>query len=144
MLDPSLISDAIDFTLSSNCHILPNVDGWAHQLYINGKFNGNYNISHHNEEMKLRSALAANVIAGNCRLRTRQEQRMINDPRLILDFANGQYDRCYVKLNVEGWSNQLYINGKFSGNYHKVTEERKLRSRLVGEILNGTCRFDPL
>lgn len=61
--NPYLIEDFIRGA-SRNCYVLPSVSGWAHQIYINGVFSGNY---HHVSELhRLRQDLVAYVVNGVC------------------------------------------------------------------------------
>jgi hypothetical protein len=144
MFSPNLIQDAIDYTLARNCHVLPRVDGWANQLYINGVFKGNYNASTPTDQAKLKAALANGIVTGQCQERSYEEKRLLQDPYLIQAFANFQYRGCHVRLNVDGWANQVYVANQFKGNYNRTTEVKKLQSALVALVVNGTCRFDPM
>jgi glutaredoxin-related protein len=142
--DPSLINEAIDYSLSRNCHVLPRVSGWANQLYVDGQFAGNFDANNQSEQMKLRATLAQHLSSGKCIGRSFQERDLLRNPRLIQDFANFQYRGCHVKLNVSGWSNQLYVGNQFSGNFDKNTEVKKLQKTLVELIMNRTCLYDPM
>jgi hypothetical protein len=139
-----LIQEAIDHQLSSNCHVLPNVSGWANQLFVNGIHAGNFDASKIEEQSKLRATIADKIQSGACLERSYDEIRLLQDPRLIQDFANFQYRNCHVKLNVSGWANQLFIRNQFKGNYDRNTEVQKLKSALVELVMNGTCSYDPI
>lgn len=139
-----LVQEAIDFQLSRNCHVVPRVSGWAHQLMIDGQFSGNFDVNSQSEQMKLKAALADNIVSGRCQERSYEEIRLLQDPYLIQDFANFQYRGCHVKLNVSGWANQLYVGSLHKGNFDKNSEVKKLQSALVALVIQGTCRFDPM
>lgn len=136
---PTLIQEAVDRTLSRNCYVKPKVEGWADQLYVNGQFSGNYS-SNYYDQMKLRAALASGLDSGTCIRRTYEELQIMNNPYLIQDFIEHRYRNCYVLPNVSGWANQLYVNGQFSGNFHKNTEVTQLKVVLAEKVMNGTCR----
>jgi glutaredoxin-related protein len=142
--DPNLINDAVDYSLSRNCYVLPNVSGWANQLYVDGQFVGNFDARNENEQMKLRSSLASYLVSGKCVGRSNQERQLLHNPHLIQDFANYQYRGCYVKLGVSGWANQLYVNGQFNGNFDQNSEVQKLQKTLVDLVMNRTCVYDPM
>lgn len=138
---PQIVSDAANGYLNG-CTVKLNVDGWANQLYVNGVFSGNFRNG--TEDMKLARALTDYQYSGRCQYRSQYEINLINDPYLIENFINFQYQNCYVKPNVDGWANQIYIGNRFSGNYHNVTEVMKLRSDLVNYIISGTCVYSPI
>lgn len=126
------------------CYVLPYVSGWAHQIYVNGKFGGNFNISNSTELSGLKSRLASYIDTGACQFKSQRTIRLMNSPELVRDFVNRDYKGCHVKLNVSGWANQIYVNGVFGGNFHKSTEVQKLRSRLADLVETGKCIYDPI
>lgn len=141
---PTLIQEAIDYQLARNCHVLPRVSGWAHQLVVDGQFSGNFDVNSQSEQMKLKATLADMMTSGRCQARSYEEIRLLQDPYLIQDFANFQYRGCHVKLNVSGWANQLYVGNTFRGNFDRNSEVKKLQNALVDLVIKGTCRFDPM
>ncbi len=144
MFMPSLLDEAMDYTLSRNCYVLPEVSGWANQLYVNEKFAGNFDVNNENEQIKLKATLAQLLMEGQCQRRSRQEMNLLNDPYLISDFANYHFRGCLVKLNVSGWANQVFVGNTFKGNFNAQTEVSKLKNYLVALVLNGTCVSSPL
>lgn len=128
------------------CYIKENVDGWADQLYVNGYFKGNFSTSDRTAEVELRSMLADYITNRTCKLKSRDVLEIMNSPYLLEDMARRQYRNCYVNLNVDGWATQLYINGYFKGNYKlsDAGEKSKLLSTITDNIVNGTCKFDPI
>ncbi len=143
LFSPDLINQYINHEIKG-CYVIPKVSGWAHQIYIKGKFAGNFNISNENELSGLKSRLAAYIDNGSCEFKSYETIRLMNSPELLYDFANHNFKGCHVELNVSGWANQIYINGSFSGNYHKSTEVQKFRSRLADLVESGRCIYDPI
>jgi len=135
---PQIVSDAANGYIR-NCFVKLNVDGWANQIYVDGIFSGNFQSG--TQDWALANALNDYIYNGRCQYRDQYELSLITDPYLIENFANNQYQNCYVKQNVDGWANQIYIGGRFSGNYHNVNDVMKLREALVNYILNGTCVY---
>lgn len=136
-----LLELAINYSLRG-CHVVPRVSGWANQLYVGGVFSGNFEVGSQDNELRRRIRDLQN--RGQCLMKDAQSLRLLQDPYLIQDFANYQYRNCYVKLNVSGWANQLYIRGVFSGNFDKNSEVKKLQAALVDRIMDGTCQYDPM
>lgn len=94
--------------------------------------------------MKLRSVLATHLMSGKCSSRSNYERQLLQNPRLIQDFANYQYRGCYVKLNVSGWANQLYVGNQFQRNFDKNSELQKLQKTLIDLVIHRSCVFDPM
>jgi hypothetical protein len=122
------------------CHVLPLVDGWANQLYVNGKFVGNFRSG--SDDLKLSRAIREYRLQGKCTLKSRRQLNYLFDPSLIRDAReNTLSSNCYVKPQVDGWADQLFVDGKFVGNFHPRNEEMKLRSAIAGYIDRGVCRL---
>lgn len=138
---PPLVQDAAD-GLINGCTVKLNVSGWANQIYVDDQFAGNF--QNGSEDLHLARTIDNYIYSGRCSYKSAYEINLIRSPYLVQDFVDHQYRNCYVKLNVSGWANQIYINGNFSGNYDSRTEEMKLRSALVNYIMNGTCQYAPI
>ncbi len=140
---PQIIQDAEDGALKS-CFVVPNIadnDGNVfNQLYLNGTFAGNFDIYSSFDTQKLADQLNAYLADGTCANRSQDELNMIYDSNLLNAFTDQSASNCYTILGVDGWANQLYINGQFSGNY-KDSELKKLQMTLVDNIVNGTCTY---
>lgn len=134
-----IVDQAAAFALNG-CYVIKNVDGWAHQIYINGAFRGNYDGRTYAGEMNVRSNLANALTNGTCRPRTAMELRYMRDPNLVADFANFRYRGCHVRMDV-GQYHQVYVGNTFKGNYDKVTEYLKLKNYLVNLLIQGQCRY---
>jgi hypothetical protein len=133
---PQQVQDAADGMING-CEVKLNVDGWANQLYVNGRFSGNFRSGV--EDYNLARAIDDQIYYRACNYKSSYEIQIMNDPYLIDDFANYRYQNCFVRLNVDGWANQIYVNNVFSGNFNNRSEDRKLRSALASYVANGTC-----
>lgn len=134
----SLINEAASGMIRG-CEVRLRVDGWANQLYVNGQFSGNFRTGV--QDYQLADAIDSYLYRGVCRRLSAYESQLMNSPYLIQDFARGLSRNCYVRLNVAGWANQLYVNGVFSGNFDSRTDEMRLRMRIAELVMNGTCIY---
>jgi hypothetical protein len=110
----------------------------------NGQFIGNFDKSLPYEQIKLKATLASMIHSGSCQELSYQERSLMQDPRLIQDFANFQYRGCHVKLNVSGIYHQVWVGNQFKANFDKQSQLPALKATLVDLITKGTCRFDPM
>jgi hypothetical protein len=63
--NPYLVQDFASYRYS-NCSVSTYVDGWAHQLYVNGIFRGNYRANDSREMDNLQKTLVSHIVAGTC------------------------------------------------------------------------------
>lgn len=146
MLGDEKIVDAFVDHNYRECYVRPNVAGWAHQLYINGRFRGNFDMKDGNDVMKIKSLLAVNIEDGNCKAKPSHIIAQLYDFQLLDEMANHQFKYCHVKPFVAGWAHQLYIQGRFRGNYDITDhfEKMQLMSKIVENIENKNCLYDPI
>lgn len=134
----SLIQQAANGMIAG-CEVRLRVSGWANQLSVQGVFSGNFEAG--SEDVLLAQAIDARIYRGVCRQRSPAELGIIGNPNLIEDFAQGMSRNCFVKMNVSGWANQLYINGAFNGNFDCVSERQRLHNTLADLVLTGRCDY---
>lgn len=132
------IEQAAAYTLN-RCHVLMNVDGWANQLYVNGQFAGNFRSG--SEDARLSAEIRRRQYDGLCTLKRASILQLQFSPTLLQEAVQRTLSRnCYVKPKVDGWADQLYINGQFSGNFSSsYAEQMKLRSTLAEGLDSGRC-----
>ncbi len=124
---------------SRNCNIQPYVNGMYHQVYINGQFRGNYDVTNRHGERNLSRVLNNYVRNGSCDYNRNGQQ---HDPSryIIQDYVSDVYVNCYVEPNVGGY-HQVYVNGQFKGNYDisNYSEKYNLKRVLTNYDRQGTC-----
>lgn len=106
---PKIIRDAADGKIEG-CVVSLWVEGWANQLYVRGVFSGNFD---ENASSQLAAQIGSHIQTGRC--------RFIGSPSAlpaeIQSAFRGEFPLIEVKLWVEGWANQLFVNGAFKGNF---------------------------
>ncbi len=123
---PKIVRDASNNKIAS-CTVKLLVDGWANQLYIHGFFSGNFA---ENESNLLAERLKKHVSTGRCTYVGGTSQL----PKIVLNAMNGKYRLIKVKPWVDGWANQLYIDGEFCGNFNEDQSQQLQEAIMYNDI----------
>ncbi len=126
---------------STNCSVVPYVDGRYHQVYVNGRFKGNYEISSYGQQAELRRVLTSYVRNGQCNY-SQYGQSGPSSSSLLSRYTSNFYYNCQVVTERIYGYYQLYINNQFKGNFDPSSpaEMARLNYSLRSYDQNGTCR----